>query len=487
MNKKFFFQTSFVSVLPGLISIILSLISIPLFLKILDNSYFGQYLIQNIFLSLGFVLNFGLHRLIIIRSSVKNNLIKIKQNSFYLFLNFILSFSVSIIIMIVMSLVLKNYNFSTLELLYNKFVFLGLVLSSIYFSLDSILRIYNKFYILAIFNLVFNSISFTLPSFYLFYKSISISDFVVLSYPNEIFHIVVFVKLISIIVIYIYLINQSHIKNIFSIQEIYNRNLLSDFKEIFYASLQSLSFFLNNVTDKFFVKLTLGNSFLSIYSIPQQIAAKSTILVTGVSTVFFPEISRRQRISRKKNFFKLIIRISILFTGILNFIAFPFIEPILKLWLGSSFNPAHTILLKCFLFYSFYASINYVISQYIDSEDQNKTNSLIDMSFYLITLFMFVICYKLEILILFALTTIIREFLIFFYKYLKFKSFFDDLKSESILFVVISIFFILGIIYNNLYFYVILNLLLISISVLSVLRFNKKLLIIYINKIISRI
>ncbi len=487
MNKKFFFQTSFVSVLPGLISIILSLISIPLFLKILDNSYFGQYLIQNIFLSLGFVLNFGLHRLIIIRSSVKNNLIKIKQNSFYLFLNFILSFSVSIIIMIVMSLVLKNYNFSTLELLYNKFVFLGLVLSSIYFSLDSILRIYNKFYILAIFNLVFNSISFTLPSFYLFYKSISISDFVVLSYPNEIFYIVVFVKLISIIVIYIYLINQSYIKNIFSIKEIYNRNLLSDFKEIFYASLQSLSFFLNNVTDKFFVKLTLGNSLLSIYSIPQQIAAKSTILVTGVSTVFFPEISRRQRISRKKNFFKLIIRISILFTGILNFIAFPFIEPILKLWLGSSFNPAHTILLKCFLFYSFYASINYVISQYIDSEDQNKTNSLIDMSFYLITLFMFVICYKLEILILFALTTIIREFLIFFYKYLKFKSFFDDLKSESILFVVISIFFILGIIYNNLYFYVILNLLLISISVLSVLRFNKKLLIIYINKIISRI
>ena len=131
--------------------------------------------------------------------------------------------------------------------------------------------------------------------------------------------------------------------------------------------------------------------------------------------------------------------------------------------------------------------MNYVISQYIDSEDQNKTNSLIDMSFYLITLFMFVICYKLEILILFALTTIIREFLIFFYKYLKFKSFFDDLKSESILFVVISIFFILGIIYNNLYFYVILNLLLIFISVLSVLRFNKKLLIIYINKIISRI
>ena len=53
MNKKFFFQTSFVSVLPGLISIILSLISIPLFLKILNNSYFGQYLIQNIFLSLG--------------------------------------------------------------------------------------------------------------------------------------------------------------------------------------------------------------------------------------------------------------------------------------------------------------------------------------------------------------------------------------------------------------------------------------------------
>ena len=60
--------------------------------------------------------------------------------------------------------------------------------------------------------------------------------------------------------------------------------------------------FLNNVTDKFFVKLTLGNSFLSIYSIPQQIAAKSTILVTGVSTVFFPEISKKTKNFKKKNF-----------------------------------------------------------------------------------------------------------------------------------------------------------------------------------------
>jgi O-antigen/teichoic acid export membrane protein len=241
-------------------------------------------------------------------------------------------------------------------------------------------------------------------------------------------------------------------------------------KEIFFATIQSLSFFLNNITDKIFVKITLGNQYLSVYSISQQIAAKSTVLITAISTVFFPKVSKEIRNSRKKKLFKYIIRITIVFTGLINFFSFPFLEIILQFWLGKNFSSTYAYLLKIFLFYSFYASLNFVISQYLDSEKLNKNNSLIDISFYFISIFffLFIFIYKIEKIELFAYVILIREFLLLLFKYFKFNIYFKDLKNELLISILMTIFFIISILYSNLH----LDLLLISALLTAILFFN---------------
>jgi O-antigen/teichoic acid export membrane protein len=469
LKKKFFLLNSFYSFLPGIFSIFISIFSIPIFLKILGDSYFGQYLIQNIFLSLGFLFNFGLYRIIIINFDKKKNLKNISQNTYYFYINLLLGFFFTSILMMLFFILGKYHPFKTLDLLLNKYIFFGIILASLYFTFESILRVNGKFKILSAYNFFFNSIAFTLPSFYLLGKKNLTDNYEILNYPEEIFAIVIYIKFIIIFVTYIYLI-KSNILNIYNL----NINLFNNYKllikEIFFATIQSLSFFLNNITDKIFVKITLGNQYLSVYSISQQIAAKSTVLITAISTVFFPKVSKEIRNSRKIKLFKYIIRITIVFTGLINFFSFPFLEIILQFWLGKNFSLTYVILLKIFLFYSFYASLNFVISQYLDSEKLNKNNSLIDISFYFISIifFLFIFIYKIEKIEFFAYIILIREFLLLLFKYSKFNIYFKDLKNELLISILMTIFFIISIFYSNLH----LDLFLISVLLIAILFFN---------------
>ena len=98
IKKLNLFKNTIISFSPGILSIFVSVFSIPVFLNILDSSYFGQYLIQNLFFTLGFLLNFGIYRLVIINNSIKNKTTSNLKNTFYIQINIFLSLFFSTLI-----------------------------------------------------------------------------------------------------------------------------------------------------------------------------------------------------------------------------------------------------------------------------------------------------------------------------------------------------------------------------------------------------
>ena len=108
-----FISSILYSITPGLISLLVSIFSIPLFLNILGKAYFGQYLIQIFFLNIGLIFNLSLNKILILKlgNLSKNNLY---QQSNYLILTFILSFILIILLTFFINFMLEIYNFRLL-------------------------------------------------------------------------------------------------------------------------------------------------------------------------------------------------------------------------------------------------------------------------------------------------------------------------------------------------------------------------------------
>ena len=80
-------------------------------------------------------------------------------------------------------------------------------------------------------------------------------------------------------------------KKLISVQKL-SKIILIDFKS--YAKWQTLSSTYMQIfdfLDKYIIKIILGSASLSIYSIPQQIAGKLSIVSDSLISVFLPRIS----------------------------------------------------------------------------------------------------------------------------------------------------------------------------------------------------
>ena len=63
LNKKINVKNIFFSTAPGLISILLTFLSLPIYLKYLPTSDYSTFLISHIFLSLSLVFNFNIGKI----------------------------------------------------------------------------------------------------------------------------------------------------------------------------------------------------------------------------------------------------------------------------------------------------------------------------------------------------------------------------------------------------------------------------------------
>ena len=116
---------------------------------------------------------------------------------------------------------------------------------------------------------------------------------------NSLFQISVYCKIISIFIIFLILIFKNFIN-----QKIFSKTIIEDF--VSYAKWQTLSstyIQIFDFFDKYLIKIFLGASSLSLYSIPQQIAGKLAVISEGMISVFLPRISSKQKFKVKYNIF----------------------------------------------------------------------------------------------------------------------------------------------------------------------------------------
>ena len=235
-----------VSLTPGILSIFLTFFSIPIFLNYLNKDIYANYLIQHFILTLGMILNLQLGKIASIKiQSLKN---KNKKNFIIttIFYSLFLSIILSTLTYIFLIIALKNYNLFQINLS----ILIGLILTIIYITLEYIARGLSCFKETSFSNLIFYSMSMSVPAFLVLSN---INENLIL---NNLFNISLIIKSFSIIYLFIILSN----KKTFVDAKI-NLRLIKTFT--FHSKWMTLNALYNQIydyLDKHLIKISMGLS-----------------------------------------------------------------------------------------------------------------------------------------------------------------------------------------------------------------------------------
>ena len=430
--NKHLYKNSLLLSSPGIISIFLSIISIPFHIEIAGLDSYGNYLFFHFILSFSFLLNFGLAKTLVI--AINRNLRK-KNEITYNGLKY--CFGICLILILIFFLV-NNLDLINDILPFSKNLFIiGLIISIIYLIFESIYQ-GNKFFSdIALSNFVFYSLSLTLPSILLIligYMSV-----------NQLILVSIFIKLIVIVFMLINIIFKKLIKRTKKDELIGYLKINSLWITLFNLLVQFYEMF-----DKYIVSIFLGPISLSLYSIPQQITGKLTVISRAFSSYLLPYLS-----SGKKNLdFNQSINLFLSYVPILIFILFPFYEKFLQLWLGNSYNPQILELTKVFSLIAIFSSNSHLLITKYEADQTSKKNFYYEISilpFFLFLLIIFATSHKSLLYISYLILA--KETVLLFIRLLNLK--------EKILFIrkyyFNIIFFIILLILsslNYLYFYI---------------------------------
>ena len=178
LNKKLLFNSAILSV-PGLISIFISLLAIPIHLKIAGIENYGNYIIFHFFLTISFLLNLGIAKSIVISI---NNFPKYKKQVAYEGIKYTLYICLFIFIFLSIFLLFFEELFSTEKIFLFKYCSLGIIISLFFLCFEGILLGNEKFKFLSFFNFIFYSISLSGPSLTLiFYKNLTLENLIIIS------------------------------------------------------------------------------------------------------------------------------------------------------------------------------------------------------------------------------------------------------------------------------------------------------------------
>jgi len=170
MKNNNFFKSGIILSLPGLLAIIISLIAIPIHLKIAGVENYGNYIIFHFILTISGILNFGVGKSIVISI---NNFPKKSGSVAYQGLKY------TLVICLLISVIFIFFNFlnsRTFEYFFqSNTIFIYFIMSTIstifYMSLEGILQGNEKYKLLSLYNFLFYSFSLALPSLTLIYNS----------------------------------------------------------------------------------------------------------------------------------------------------------------------------------------------------------------------------------------------------------------------------------------------------------------------------
>lgn len=372
---KFSYFT-FTNSLPGIFSIILSLISIPIFLKKLDYGLYGIYLIQHIFLSLGYIINLGINKIILISSS-KHSSSKKSDNFTASILTLFFSTILTVLIMIFIEFINIFVKFQTLDFLFNIYTFLGLILTSIYITLENIFKSEMKYIYINFSNFIFFGLSISLPAFFIFFQE----NFLILNFndtSNELFQISMICKVLSIAILLFFIKRLS----LFKIQ--ISQKFIGLFKKN-YTSFSTLEFLSTTFEyiDRTAIKIFFGNDSLAIYSTSQQIASKSTIFSKAFISYFLPLISKTKTKSPHLKTYDEAIFFIYLFGGIGIYLVLPFSDIFFQIWLSEKYLVDFTNIFKILIIAYFFYTLSIINLSMLESRFETSKIIKIEI-FYLI-------------------------------------------------------------------------------------------------------
>ena len=444
-NKKLFTNASVLS-LPGILAIFISLISIPVHLKIAGTENYGNYIIFHFLLTLGSLLNFGLGKSIVVSI---NNFPKKNKSVSYCGIKYTFILGIILSILFILFNLIKDFTYFNLiftnSTILNYF-FIAVLVTLFYISLEGIFQGNQRFKSLSFYNFIFYSLSMSVPSLSLIYfKNNSLENLILIS---------VLIKLSTIFLMFLLIIKNKLVKK--SNNKILFNNLKKNSK---WLTLNSVLIQFYDLFDKYLVKIFIGPVALTSYAIPQQLTGKLSILSKGFSAFLLPFLS-------KKNFsgndFNITIKIFLIFIPTIIFLFFPLFELFLKLWLGNQFNNDILELTKVFSLSVIFSCVSHILVTKFEATQTLKYNLKIEfylMPFFLALLFYFSInsfsIFTIGILILF------KEIVLLFFRLNLLKKSVNNFKIYyfySILFLLILFFSFT----NQIIFYVLLILLIFS-------------------------
>ncbi len=376
MNIKNFvlLKNSAILSLPGLISIFLSLISIPIHLNVAGTESYGNYIIFHFILIISVIFNFGIGKSITV--SINNFPKKNREVAFEGLKYTFLIILVLLLFFYLFSFVEESFYLSSLisssELIY---VVLGFVISIIYASLEGILQGNHKFKSLSFYNFIFFSLSISLPSISLLYfNNLTLKELFIFSLLIKLSTIILMFSMINIS----NLIKKSKSKILFL-------NLKKNSK---WLTLNSLLIHFYDLFDKYLVKIFLGPIAIATYSIPQQLTGKLSIFSKGFSAFLLPNLAKKKINTQNFNY-TLEIFLKIIPLVILLF--FPFFEIFLNFWLGENFNETILILTKIFSICAIFACASHLLVTKFEASKTLYRNLKIE--FILMPIFLFSLFY----------------------------------------------------------------------------------------------
>lgn len=361
-NKKFFLH-SFHSSLPGFISIILSLLSIPIYLQYAGTVEYGNYIFLHFLSFVAVILNFGLGKV----SAITVTQSKDGDNKSLLLLK--KTFVNSFIVFLILALILISNEFFLFTS--RNFLFLAtlsIVLTIVFVTIEGIFQGRKLFFALMLINLFFYGVSLSVPPLLLMTQYASYIT---------IFFLSVVIKASVVIISIFYLFKKKPLNFFFQKQNLLNFHYTQKWFSI--ATVLNIVF---DFTDRYLIKIFIGPAALALYSIPQQLTGKLSIISKGIAAVLLPAIAYggKNKIMTKE--FIISLNIFIFIIPILIFFLFNFFDLFFNFWLGKNYSIQIIPLAKIFSIITWVSCISHLITSYYEGSGIIKKSATIELAFY---------------------------------------------------------------------------------------------------------
>ena len=395
--------------IPGLVSIFISLLAIPIHLKYAGPENYGNYIIFHFILLISINLNFGIGKSVTI--SINNFINKKKEIGYEAIIYTKNITSIIFVVFLMLFFLKKIYIFDLTEFYeYTSYLFLGSIITIFFVTFEGILQGNKKFKSISILNLLFFSFSTSIPSILLIHnKNLSLENLIFIS---------LLIKFFSVLSMFLIIKNNNLYK--ISNSKILLTNLKKNSKWI---TLNSILIQFYDLFDKYLVKIFLGPIAVATYSIPQQLTGKLSVISKSFSAFLLPDLSGKKINNSNFNFS---LQIFIKFIPIFIFILLPFYPIILEFWLGNNFNETINNLTKIFSLSIIFSCASHILITKFEASKTLYKNLKIE--FYLLPIFLIMLFY-LTIenypLLIIGILILSKEIILFFLRL-------NFLKSEII-------------------------------------------------------